>query len=110
VGGATWIPVGDKVAHGVAYGVLGSALAWGRIDSEASLAHGWLLALGMVYGMSDEWHQMYVPGRSPDPADLLADAVGLSLGYGTTWTLLGRTTNEHAGTLEDETADNGEPS
>ena len=64
------------------------------------IAHGWLVAVGILYGMSDEWHQMYVPGRSPDHMDLLADALGVAFGYGTTWALLGRTRNEHVGDRE----------
>lgn len=54
------------------------------------MGHGWLIAVGLLYALSDEWHQMYVPGRSPDLADWLADAVGLLTGIGTTSTLLGR--------------------
>ncbi|MGH8008957.1 MAG: VanZ family protein, partial [Candidatus Binatia bacterium] len=32
------------------------------------------------YGLSDEWHQYYVPGRSADLRDVVADAVGGTLG------------------------------
>ena len=46
-----------------------------------------------LYGVTDEWHQLYVPGRVSDPADWIADVVGLVLGYGTTVALLGRTGN-----------------
>lgn len=34
----------------------------------------------IVYGIVDEGHQLYIPGRSGDPLDLLADAVGALLG------------------------------
>lgn len=91
VGGPHWLPVSDKVAHSGLFAVLGGTLAWGRHHSEAGIAHGWLLLIGILYGMSDEWHQMYVPGRTPDLADWLADAFGVVTGYGTTWALLGRT-------------------
>jgi VanZ family protein len=37
----------------------------------------WLIALG--YGALDEMHQLFVPGRSSDPADFAADALGASL-------------------------------
>lgn len=104
-GGLSWIPVSDKVAHIALYAVLGGALAYGRTRADASMdratpadrsvaAHGWLLGAGWLYALTDEWHQAYVPGRSPDPADWLADAVGLTVGYGTTWVLLGRTTDD----------------
>ena len=29
-----------------------------------------------LYGAFDEWHQLYVPGRSADWFDVLADAIG----------------------------------
>lgn len=93
----SWAVLGDKLVHACAYAVLGAALAWGRRSSATTLAHGWLLALGALYGLSDEWHQAFVPGRSPDPADLAADVAGLVVGYGTTWALLGRTNIDRAG-------------
>jgi len=43
-----------------------------------------LLIAGALYGITDEWHQMYVPGRTPDLADWIADVVGVLLGYGVT--------------------------
>ena len=33
--------------------------------------------IGMAYGAIDEWTQQFVPGRTPDPYDYLADAAGL---------------------------------
>lgn len=32
--------------------------------------------LAALYGVTDEWHQRFVPGRSYEYADMLADAVG----------------------------------
>jgi len=29
-----------------------------------------------LYGLSDEWHQSYVPGRQSDAMDWLADSIG----------------------------------
>jgi VanZ family protein len=37
----------------------------------------WLFAA--VYGMTDEWHQLYVPGRSGKAGDVLIDATGALL-------------------------------
>lgn len=91
LGGPAWLPVSDKVAHFGLFAVLGGTLAWGRRRSGAAVAHGWLIAVGLLYGVSDELHQMYVPGRMPDPLDWLADAFGVVVGYGTTWVILGRT-------------------
>lgn len=65
----------DKVAHFGAYALLGLLLA------HAHHRLGWSLlaavAVGWLYGISDEWHQSFVPGRTPDPADWLADALGV---------------------------------
>lgn len=91
LGGGLHIPFGDKIAHLLLYAVLGSTLAWGWSRAGGRVSHLLLLVLGALYGVTDEWHQLYVPGRVPDPADWLADVVGLVLGYGTTLALLGRT-------------------
>ena len=32
--------------------------------------------LAIVYGVTDEFHQSFVPGRTPSGADLLVDAIG----------------------------------
>ncbi|MFA6457491.1 MAG: VanZ family protein [Bacteroidota bacterium] len=34
------------------------------------------VAFVAVYGVSDEYHQMFTPGRSTDPLDLAADTFG----------------------------------
>lgn len=72
------------------YGVLGAALAFGRSRAPAPVRHSILLGIGAIYGMTDELHQMFVPGRSPDVLDWLADVFGLFVGYGTTIGVLGR--------------------
>jgi VanZ family protein len=35
---------------------------------------------GLVYGLSDEFHQLYVPGRSCSGFDLIIDTAGSFLG------------------------------
>lgn len=71
----------DKVAHLLLYGVLGAALARGRIRSGGP-GQRWLVpSLGLLYAVSDEWHQSWVPGRDPSLGDLAADTLGLLLGY-----------------------------
>jgi VanZ family protein len=75
----------DKLVHAAVYAVLG-ALCWR--GARASFAPGtaqWRVVLIAVlltslYGIADEVHQMFVPNRSPDPNDVLADAVGGWLG------------------------------
>lgn len=84
------LPIDDKLAHGILYAVFGVTLGMGWSRAPSPVRHGILLAVGALYGVSDEWHQMYVPGRTPDLADWLADVCGLVVGYGTTVKLLGR--------------------
>ena len=74
-------PYDDKAAHFVLYGVMGAALAWGRRMAGAPARHWILLAAGWGYGALDEWHQSFVPGRTPEPADFAADVLGVTVGY-----------------------------
>ena len=39
--------------------------------------------LSVVYALTDEWHQSFVPGRSATIADTLVDAAGAGLGWAT---------------------------
>lgn len=70
------VPYVDKVAHFGAYAVLGGLLAFAADRSRLPIAVA--LVLGVLYGASDEIHQMYVPGRSPDVLDWAADAAGVA--------------------------------
>ncbi len=66
-------PPWDKFYHAGNFGVLAGFLylATGR---------AWLaVVLASVYGVSDEVHQSYVPGRSADAADWLADTAGAAV-------------------------------
>jgi VanZ family protein len=88
--GPSRLPFGDKLGHFVLYGVFGLLLAWGRARSGRPVAHALLLLTGALYGVSDEWHQLYVPGRVPDAVDWLADVAGLVTGYAAGTTFLNR--------------------
>jgi hypothetical protein len=69
----------DKVVHAALYAVLGALLRLGSGRGSVAVAGG-----GLV-GVVDEWVvQARVPGRHPDPFDLLADVVGAALGA---WTV-----------------------
>ena len=81
-------PFDDKVMHLALYSVLGGTLQFGRLSSNSGLAHWTVIAIGIIYGVSDEWHQSFVPGRNPSAADLLADTMGVLVGYAFTYWLL----------------------
>ena len=75
--------VSDKPAH--AFGYLGfglviaRALAGGlppRITMRQALIG---LALASFYGITDELHQYFVPGRSADIADWYSDSIGSAI-------------------------------
>ena len=70
------IPHLDKAAHFCAYALLGALLAFAVDRSRLPVSAA--VALGLLYGASDELHQMYVPGRAPDVLDWAADAAGVA--------------------------------
>ena len=61
-------------AHGFVYAVLALLLVWAFGTNRRALFGAFLLA--MLYGLSDEFHQSFVPGRHPDPLDLLCNGAG----------------------------------
>ena len=68
----------DKVAHLLVFGVLGLLLAFALTPPAAASWRRVLLitALVTVYGITDELHQYFVPGREASALDVLADGVG----------------------------------
>ena len=64
----------DKLAHFTEYALLGFLL--GRGTGNVPLA----FALAALYGVSDEVHQAFVPGREASVFDWLADAAGALIG------------------------------
>ena len=75
------VPMRDKGVHFVEYGVLGFLLAYACHASWPWTWRRFVLAwwLTCALGLVDELHQLYVPGRSADGRDLLADALGGAL-------------------------------
>jgi VanZ family protein len=69
----------DKVLHALVYSVLGS-LCFMAVRRTWTMKTSWLIGLSgllvAIYGLTDEFHQIFVPGRSADLHDALADAVG----------------------------------
>jgi len=70
------IPHFDKVVHFSVYGLLGT-LACRAITGRR--AAWWALAAVSAYGATDEWHQYFVPGRSTELADWIADTAGAAI-------------------------------
>ncbi len=79
----------DKLEHACEYAVLGLLLAralagagWVSLPLPYGIAAVFLAAL---YGVSDELHQLFVPGRDFDVRDMLADAGGASAAIAALW-------------------------
>jgi len=82
------IPWQDKGVHAVEYALLGACFAhavwisWPRRGVRGWLS-AWLFATS--FGLLDELHQAFVPGRSADVLDLAADALGAALAVTAFW-------------------------
>jgi VanZ family protein len=72
----------DKLQHFVEYGVLAVLLTWGLWRAGMAVSSSWIWAavVGSAYGLTDEVHQAFVPNRSADPHDWLADTAGALAG------------------------------
>jgi VanZ family protein len=78
--------VSDKGLHFLAYAIL-TFLLWSVVRPESKVewrrASSWLvLAAVTVYGFADEGLQYFVPGRSADLKDIVADAAGAIVALG----------------------------
>ncbi len=72
----------DKLFHMATYGLLGLfILGTMRLSTMGYSYNQVTLAtlIATAYGITDEWHQSYVPGRTSDPLDLVADCIGALL-------------------------------
>jgi len=73
----------DKVIHAFIYAVLGGLCCLALPPSvPRRLAVPGAALMATVYGMTDEFHQLFVAGRSADVYDVVADACGGLLGAG----------------------------
>jgi VanZ family protein len=73
-------PFTDKHFHFASYAVLAAllvrALAAGRLRNITTRVAIGAILLATFYGVTDEIHQMFVPGRTAALDDLAADALG----------------------------------
>jgi len=81
--------LGDKPAHGFGYMGLGLVIARalaGGLPPRISSRHVLIgLAIASLYGVTDEWHQSFVAGRSSDVYDWLSDTIGSAIGLFACW-------------------------
>ena len=76
----------DTILHIGTYAALGltvfRAFADARLERMTPLRALAAVLFCILYGVTDEFHQSFVPGRTPDVRDLVADGVGAALGAG----------------------------
>lgn len=81
--------IDDGVVHALEYGMLAALLLRGFAGRRRAGVTGRAACLALFaatgYGLTDEMHQWFVPGRTADPADLAADAVGASVAVALIW-------------------------
>ncbi len=71
----------DKIGHFVIYGLLALTVIWAP-PQEVKKRRPWMvititLVICILYGVSDEFHQSFIPGRFMSVGDLLADLSGI---------------------------------
>ena len=81
-----FISFDDKFKHVVVYCIFGFFIARAfynqmRYSSLKRNLFLFTLLLGTLYGISDEFHQYFVPGRSSDILDVVADSIGTTIGF-----------------------------
>jgi VanZ family protein len=82
----------DKLVHAGMYGVLGFLMSRAMDDPAKTtraraMVGAFLFCVAM--GATDEWHQLYIQGRSADLLDWTADSTGGLIGA-SAWMLLSR--------------------
>ena len=72
----------DKFCHALAYATLAAAALWAwlpQVKKRPRSALGAILLFCLLYGISDEFHQSFIPGRYSSLADIGADVMGAAL-------------------------------
>ena len=79
----------DKIMHFAIYLILGlsfsRALVKGVRPEHVAVRLFLAVILSAAYGVSDEIHQAFVPERTPEVADLIADWIGATAGSLVYW-------------------------
>ncbi len=72
----------DKLWHALAYATLAAAALWAWLPQVKK--RPWpglwgILLFCLLYGISDELHQSFIPGRYSSLADIVANVIGAAL-------------------------------
>jgi len=85
-----WDFIIKKTAHVVEYAILSFLLYRALVNSGVSKnkAGIWAIFLCVLYGLSDEYHQSFTPGRTPKLRDVGFDTIGATGIIYIVWNLL----------------------
>lgn len=80
----------DKFLHFFAYLFYGATLAFamhvhGKWNPKKNIL--WIILIGCFYALSDEYHQSFVPGRTSEIGDIIADCLGIATSSAMYWML-----------------------
>jgi hypothetical protein len=73
-------PYEDKLIHFCAYAIMGFLAAHAMAEGSHKRRFWIAFVIASLYGVTDEFHQYFVPGRECDFGDWLADACGAWVG------------------------------
>lgn len=74
--GPAWVSI---VAHFTEYAVLAGLWTWALAPWMGGRALPVSLAIAVLYAVTDEYHQSFVPGRDADPMDVAVDWAGAAV-------------------------------
>jgi len=91
-GAVSWLgDVKSYAAHFVVYAILAALIAVNMWGWKFGYQFRWAVAaavLAALYGVSDEYHQTFVAGRSGTPVDVLTNAAGAIFSAAGLWFLV----------------------
>lgn len=75
-------PIIRKLAHFLVYTLVGILIMAFMSTFETILLKKFMISLfiGLIYAITDEYHQSFTPGRSPEIRDICIDTAGVFLG------------------------------
>jgi len=102
-----FFPGFDKFAHAIAYACFAAASIFAvpkqcRTSNPQQTAV-LVVVICLLYGISDEYHQSFIPGRNSSVGDLLADAVGAALLTGA-WLHYNKTSSSKASSSREKSS------
>ena len=86
------------IAHLGTYAILAGLLLFALTSRMPPTAQAAVLAFGLavLYGVTDEMHQAFVPDRTGQLSDVVTDAIGAAVGVTLAWWILRRSTPRQA--------------